>query len=213
MTGKITYKRPLVLMALLMLGMALMVVGANSAYATHDGGELPLTRPFSDGFGEPNGSNDVIHWDEDEAQDDYCAVKNAQAREMALQLSNGCDAYVTFEMETGATLFLEYDWGQHITSKRGDVGDLSVYVTVRGTDEFGNLTTETLNKTTHDFIPDLKMKPDDFIAAEVGLGSYSLSGRSYTVEVHFARLRILYCTRRLLCSKEFASARNGPPTE
>ena len=183
MIDNITSKRTSVLMALLMLGMALMVISANSAYA--DNFEPPVELPFTDDFGTPPGSNDVPNWSEIEDQEDYCAVKNAQGGEMALQLSNGCDAYVTIEMETGATLFLEYDWGQHITSKRGEVGDLSVFVTVSGTDEAGVEFVETLNITTHDFLPDLKMKPDDFIAAEVGLGSYGLSGRPYTVEVHF----------------------------
>lgn len=183
MIARITSKRTSVLMALLMLGMALLVVSANSAYA--DNFEPPVELPFTDDFGTPPGSNDVPNWSELEDQDDYCAVKNAQGGEMALQLSNGCDAYVTIEMDTGATLFLEYDWGQHITSKRGDAGDLSVFVTVRGTDEAGVEFVETLNITTHDFLPDLKMKPDDFIAAEVGLGSYGLSGRPYMVEVHF----------------------------
>ena len=33
---------------------------------------------------------------------------------------------MTFEIERGASLFLEYDWGQWVTSKSGDVGALSV---------------------------------------------------------------------------------------
>ena len=49
MTSKITYKRPLVLMAFLMLGVALMVVSANSAYATTHLVDLP----FEDDFGIP----------------------------------------------------------------------------------------------------------------------------------------------------------------
>ncbi|MCH7620418.1 MAG: hypothetical protein IH870_00805 [Chloroflexi bacterium] len=131
MIDKVNSKRPLVLMALLMLGMALMVVSANSAYATHDGGELPLTLPFTDGFGDPkdSNSNDVIHWDEIEREghDEDCAVKNHKG-DMALQLSNGCDAYVTFEVPYGASLVVEYDWGYHTTGGTHDDGRLEVRV-------------------------------------------------------------------------------------
>ncbi|MCH8898741.1 MAG: hypothetical protein IIC33_10655, partial [Chloroflexi bacterium] len=87
MFNNIISKRTSVLMALLMLAVALLVVSSNSAYATHDGGELPLTLPFTDGFGDPkdSNSNDVIHWDENEDQSDDCAVKNHQG-DMALRL-------------------------------------------------------------------------------------------------------------------------------
>ncbi len=142
-------------MALLMLGIALMVVGTNSAHATHDGGVLPLTLPFSDGFGSPPSSNNVIHWDENEAQDDYCAVKNSGGGGMALQLSNGCDAYVTFEVPYGTTLLVDYDWGYHTTGDSADAGTLEVYLEV--TDSFGNVTTVPI--VIHPLLPDTLMKP------------------------------------------------------
>ena len=106
----------------------MLVVSGSSAYATHDGGDLPLTLPFTDGFGGPPGSNDVDHWDEIEEQGDYCAVKNHKG-DIALQLSNGCDAYVTFfEVPYGASLIVEYDWGYHTTGGTNDDGRLEVQV-------------------------------------------------------------------------------------
>jgi len=48
---------------------------------------------------------------------------------MALQLSNGCDAYVTFfEVPYGASLIVEYDWGYHTTGGTDDDGRLEVRV-------------------------------------------------------------------------------------
>ncbi len=128
MFNKVISKRTSVFIALLMLAVALLVVSGNSAYATHDGGDLPLTLPFSDGFGSPPSSNDVIHWDEIEDQNDYCAVKNSGGGGMALQLSNECDAYVTFEVPYGTTLIVDYDWGYHTTGGTDDDGQLEVWV-------------------------------------------------------------------------------------
>ena len=128
MFNNIISKRTSVFMALLVLAMALLVVSTNSAYATHDGDELPLTLPFTDGFGSPPSSNDVIHWNEIEDQSDDCAVKNHQG-DMALRLRNGCDAYVTFlEVPYGTSLIVEYDWGYHTTGGTSDDGELEVWV-------------------------------------------------------------------------------------
>ncbi len=130
MLKQVISKQPLVLMTLLTLAVALLVVGTNSAYATHDGGDDPPTLDFFDTFGRPPASNDVIHWDEIEREDhdDDCAVKNHQG-DMALQLSNGCDAYVTFfEVPYGATLLVDYDWGYHTTGGTDDDGHLEVWV-------------------------------------------------------------------------------------
>ena len=95
MIDKVISKRTPVFIALLMLAVALLVVGVNSAYATHEPDVDPLTIPFFDDFGEARETtrNDVIHWDEIEREghEEDCAVKNHKG-DMALQLSNGCDA-------------------------------------------------------------------------------------------------------------------------
>ena len=152
MLKQVTSKRPVALLALLTLAVALLVVGANSAYATHDGGDDPPTLPFFDTFGSPPGSNDVIHWDENEDKEDYCATKNAGRGDMALQLSNGCDAYVSFEVPYGASIVVEYDWGYHTLGRTDDDGELKVRLVqlVRSVEPN---TLNTLRTYTHSFQP------------------------------------------------------------
>ena len=189
MINQVISKRTSVLMALLMLAVGLLVISSNSAYA--DNFEDPVELPFSDDFGNPPGKNDVPNWSEIEAQDDYCATKNYQG-DMFLKLRNGCDAYVTIELDSGdfaaaSSLFLTYDWGQHATGDAADDGDLSVYLAIAGTDIDGNTVEGTLDIITYAFEPKLKIGPINHVSnyVEWGLGFEALSGRPYTLEVHF----------------------------
>ena len=186
---KVTSKRTPVLMALLLLAVTLLVVNANLTYA--DNFEDPVELPFSDDFGNPPAENDVPNWSEIEEQDDYCATKNYHG-DMFLKLRNGCDAYVTIEMDptefgAASSLFLTYDWGQHATGDAADDGDLSVYLTISGTDEFNAEVVGTLEVITYAFEPKLKIGPINHVSnyVEWGLGFPELSGRPYTLEVHF----------------------------
>ena len=101
---------------------------------------------------------------------------------MALQLSQGCDAYVTFEIDGADTLFLEYDWGHHTTGSTADDGDLYVFLFVTGPEAPGEVPI-----FTHVFDPqDNNMKPEDFFSPDPWeLGPFGLFEETFTVEVHF----------------------------
>ncbi|MCH8133434.1 MAG: hypothetical protein IIA30_12855 [Myxococcales bacterium] len=109
---------------------------------------------------------------------------------MALQLSNGCDAYVSFEVPYGASLFLEYDWGYHTLGNAADDGDLEVRLVqlVRSSEPD---TLNTLSTYTHSFQP-RQAKPNTgpiypesvgFNLASLGLQTET-EERSAIIQVH-----------------------------
>ncbi len=189
MISQVISKRTSVLMALLLLAVGLLVISGNSAYA--DNLDDPVTLTFTDDFGGAPAKQDVPNWSEIEEFDADCATKNYRG-DFFLNLRNGCDAYVTIlmdptEFDAASSLFLTYDWGQHITSKSGNLGDLSVYLTVSGTDINGVAAGGRVDVITYGFEPQVKIGPINHVSNHVewGLGFEQLAGRPYILEVHF----------------------------
>ena len=126
MLKQVISKRPLVLVTLLTLAVALLVVGANSAYATHGGGPLYETDFGASPPAEVNIPMLLPEWTDGDGGNGDCSTQNVGGGEMALEVRDGCWAYVTFDTEGHQFLRVDYDWGYHTGGRSGDHGDLVV---------------------------------------------------------------------------------------
>ena len=124
MINKIISKRSSVLMALLMLSVALLVVSMNSAYATHailyetDFGAAPP--------GELHIPTLLPEWTDGDGGNKDCSTQNVGGGEMALEVRDGCAAYVSFDRDGNEKLRVAYLRSHHTGGQAGDHGDLVV---------------------------------------------------------------------------------------